>query len=116
MFRIYKTAMDYNSLDGVTGLLLFDGSCFLQIIEGSQTALDALLGRMGNDARHERLTIVDQRAISVRSFADWSMKLVRVDRAHMTGIDNLAAELGSRVQPEIRAMLLEYAERMDQLA
>lgn len=116
VFNIYKTAMEYNSLDGVTGLLIFDGTCFMQIIEGSQTALDALLLRMSRDARHQALDIIDKRAITVRSFADWSMKLVRVDRAHMKGVDNLAGELGPRVAPEIRAMLLDHAERLDELA
>lgn len=116
VFAIYKTAMEYNALDGVTGLLTFDGNCFLQIIEGSAIALDAILGRMNRDWRHELLNIVDRRTINVRSFADWSMKLVRIDRAHMTGVESLAEVLGPRVQPEIRALLIEHSERLDKLA
>ena len=116
VFNIYKTAMEYNALDGVTGLLIFDGGWFMQIIEGSQTALDALLVRMSRDTRHHALNIVDKRTIKARSFADWSMKLVRIDRAHMKGIDSIASELGPRVQPEIRTMLLDFAERLEELA
>lgn len=112
VFAIYKTATELNAIDGITGLLVFDGAVFMQIVEGGQDALDALVTRLEGDTRHHKLDIVDKRAIAVRSFADWSMKLVKVDRAHMRGVDDLDGELGPRVQPDIRDMLLANAARM----
>lgn len=112
VYAIYKTAQELNAVDGVTGLLVFDGAVFMQIVEGGEDALNALVTRLEGDTRHHKLDIVDQRVITERSFADWSMKLINVDRAHLRGIDDLDTELGPRVQPDIRAMLLANAARM----
>lgn len=112
VFAIYRTAQELNAIDGVTGLLVFDGEVFMQIVEGGQDALNALVTRLRGDKRHHELNIVDERVITTRSFADWSMKMVKVDRAHMRGVDDLDGELGPRVQPDIRAMLLANAALM----
>lgn len=50
--RIQSTASQTNALDGVTGLLLFTGTHFAQIIECAQTAIEALLLRLKADERH----------------------------------------------------------------
>jgi hypothetical protein len=115
VYRIYKSAMEYNTLDGITGLLVYDGACFLQIVEGAHEALYALVKRMSHDSRHADLNIIDERIIERRSFADWSMKLVKIDRAHMQGVASLDTELGPRVDPEIRAMLLDAVAKLPSL-
>ena len=43
---IHRTARDQNALDGVTGLLVFNGTHFLQIIEGSERAIEDLIERL----------------------------------------------------------------------
>ena len=43
---IRQTARHLNALDGVTGLLLFDGTRFLQIIGGGEAAIDILVERL----------------------------------------------------------------------
>jgi hypothetical protein len=116
VFRIYKTATEFNSLDGVTGLLVYDGTVFMQVVEGTDDALSALVTRLKRDVRHRELRIVDQRAISTRSFADWSMKLLRVSRAHMAAVESIETELGPRVAPEIRAMLVGTVTVMHEIA
>ena len=35
LVAIHRTARELNALDGVTGLLIYNGTNFLQIIEGS---------------------------------------------------------------------------------
>ena len=39
-------------LNGITGLLLFDGSRYLQIIEGAEEAIDNLVERLRLDPRY----------------------------------------------------------------
>src|SRR6478735_1491769 len=116
IFRIYKAALELNAIDGITGLLVYDGQSFMQIIEGGQEALDALVVRLRQDPRHCDFNILDERTIAVRSFAGWSMRMVKVDRAHLRAVEDLDVELGARVQPDVRAMLLANAAVMTQAA
>lgn len=47
---IQQTARHLNALDGITGLLIFDGVRFLQIVEGSEEAIADLVERSGRSA------------------------------------------------------------------
>ena len=38
---------ELNALDGITGLLIFNGTHFLQIVEGTHEAIDDLIERCG---------------------------------------------------------------------
>ena len=71
---IHHTARELNALDGVTGLLIFNGTHFLQIIEGAPDAIDELVERLRRDQRHSGLEIRDQNEVEQRSFPDcrWS--------------------------------------------
>ena len=75
---IHRTARDQNALDGITGLLVFNGTHFLQIVEGSEKAIDELIERLRKDPRHTGFEIRDRRKVEARSFPEWSMELVRV--------------------------------------
>ena len=75
---IHRIARNANALDGITGLLIFNGTHFLQIIEGQPQAIDELVEKLRRDPRHSGVEIRDQRMVEARSFPDWSMELVRV--------------------------------------
>src|ERR1044071_5170484 len=80
---IHRTARDLNAIDGVTGILVFNGTHFLQIIEGADAAIGDLLERLRRDPRHSGLEVRDDRVIDERSFPDWSMELVRVTGTYL---------------------------------
>lgn len=112
VFHLYKTAIDNNALEGVTGLLIHDGTGFLQLIEGGEAAVDVTLAKLRRDPRHCNIVVRDERTIERRSFADWTMKLVQIDRAHMAAVGSMDDELGPRVDPVIRALILDNVHRM----
>lgn len=62
-----------NARDGLTGLLLFTGSSFLQILEGAEDTVERAVARIGQDPRHSRLMVLLDRTVAERSFADWTM-------------------------------------------
>lgn len=76
--EILRTAREVNAIEGITGLLVFNGTHFMQIVEGSEQAIDDLLERLRRDRRHSGVEVRDVRFIEERSFPDWSMELVRV--------------------------------------
>ena len=107
---IHRTARELNALDGITGLLVFNGTHFLQIIEGAQSAIDDLVERLRRDGRHTGFEVRDQRKIDARSFPDWSMELVRVNSSFFEARDTIADCLPDTVPEQIRLRLYRMTE------
>jgi hypothetical protein len=107
---IHRVARDRNALDGITGLLVFNGTHFLQIIEGSENAIDDLVVRLRSDRRHTGFEIRDQRKVDFRSFPDWSMELVRVNASYFPARDTISDRLPDTVPEAIKARLFRMTE------
>jgi hypothetical protein len=107
---IHRSARDRNALDGITGLLVFNGTHFLQIIEGAESAIDDLVERLRQDRRHSGFEIRDQRKIEARSFPDWSMELVRVNASYFEARETIADRLPDTVPEAIKARLFRMTE------
>ena len=107
---IHRSALELNALDGITGLLVFNGTHFLQIVEGAQNAIDDLVERLRRDPRHSGIEIRDQRGIDERSFPDWSMELVRVSASYFNARDTIAERLPDTVPEGIRCRLFRMTE------
>jgi hypothetical protein len=109
---IHETARHLNALDGVTGLLLFDGARFLQIIEGAEGAIDNLVERLRRDARHSAFEVRDERFVERRSFADWSMELLRVSAGYKAAREEVATMLPADVAEPVRDLILRMSGEM----
>jgi hypothetical protein len=107
---IQRTARDLNALDGITGLLIFNGTHFLQMVEGSDQAIDDLLVRLRRDPRHSGLEVRDQRAIDQRFFPDWSMELVRVSAQRLMARETVTDRLPGKLPDEVRRRVLAMTE------
>jgi hypothetical protein len=107
---IHRTAREVNALEGITGLLVFNGTHFLQIIEGAEDAIDELVEKLRRDPRHTGFEIRDRQRVDARSFPDWSMELVRVKASYFDAKDTIADRLPNTVPEAIRARLLRMTE------
>jgi len=107
---IHRTAVELNALDGITGVLVFNGTHFLQVIEGSASAIDDLVERLRRDRRHSSLEIRDERTIAERSFPDWSMELVQVSSIYFEAKDALSERIPQSVDAGVRAQLFKMTE------
>ena len=108
--EIHRSARELNALDGITGLLVFNGTHFLQIVEGSRDAIEDLLDRLRRDPRQSGLEVRDERKIQARSFPDWSMELVRVNAGYFDARDTIADRLPDTVPEEIQLRLFRMTE------
>ena len=70
---IVRHARRRNRLNGITGILLFDGRHLCQYLEGSRDAVQALLSRIEHDPRHRDLATRHDGAIGERRFGRWSL-------------------------------------------
>jgi len=109
---IHRTARELNALDGITGLLVFNGTHFLQIVEGSQPAIDDLLSRLRRDTRHTGIEVRDERSVSARSFPDWTMELVRVSSSYFEARDAIQDRVPMSVEPDVRDRLFRMTEQI----
>jgi hypothetical protein len=107
---IHRTARDVNALEGVTGLLIFNGTNFLQIIEGAPNAIDDLVERLRRDRRHSGLEIRDEHEMEERSFPDWSMELVRVSASYFEARDTVVERLPAAIAQHVRERVVRMTE------
>jgi len=70
---LLKNARQHNAKQGVTGLLCFSQDCFLQCLEGSRSAVNAVYHRIVKDPRHNSIVLLDYKEIVQREFSEWSM-------------------------------------------
>lgn len=109
---IHETARHLNALDGITGLLIFNGRRFLQIIEGAEEGIDNLVGRLRADPRHSAFEIRDERIVGERAFPDWSMELVTVSARYFEAQEEIGKVLPAGVSPAVRDLVLEMARKI----
>lgn len=110
--QIHEQARHLNALDGITGLLAFDGARFLQIVEGSEEAVDDLIERLRRDPRHSAFEIRDQRVVACRSFPEWSMAMVRVSAGYQNGRSEIASLLPGTTSEAVRELALRMSDEL----
>ena len=59
----------------VTGILLFNGLNFLQVLEGPKDTVISLYARIISDPKHRGVTTILEKPVARRNFSDWSMRL-----------------------------------------
>src|SRR5690349_18013574 len=109
---IHRTARELNSIDGITGLLVFNGTHFLQIVEGAEAAIDDLVARLRRDPRHSGLEVRDERRVEARSFPDWSMELVRVNASYFEARESIEDRIPASIAADVRDRLFRMTEQI----
>ena len=71
--EILGSARDHNEADRISGMLLYRRGHFLQVLEGPDGHLSALLDKLKKDPRHRDLQILSDGTIAARAFGTWSM-------------------------------------------
>ncbi|UVI39985.1 BLUF domain-containing protein [Qipengyuania spongiae] len=74
VFKIVEDSSRRNPARDVTGFLIFDGSQFLQYVEGPQEALDGLLDVLNHDRRHHSVRVLHRAESEQRLFPRWAMR------------------------------------------
>ena len=73
-------ARNYNQQQGITGTLCYGNSYFLQCLEGEKAEVLALQQRIFADKRHKNVKILLLQTIDQRTFYDWRMRLLFLER------------------------------------
>jgi hypothetical protein len=105
-------ARDFNSRNGLTGMLLYVDETFFQILEGDPKTLHDLYFRIEQDTRHTHVIKLIEIPIEKRTFSEWSMGFAKVTRADLATIPGLNDFFGrgsvfSDLEPGKAQVLLE---------
>ena len=68
-----------NNIEKITGMLLYDGKHFMQVLEGQEKKVLALFEHIKSDPRHRNIEALIQNPIDKRNFGDWAMGLITCD-------------------------------------
>jgi uncharacterized membrane protein (DUF373 family) len=89
LMDILNTSRRNNASIGVSGMLLFTGSEFIQILEGDEKVIEELLNTIKKDPRHKDFRIIEKKKITTREYAEWTMGFKRVDKEDLRDIPGL---------------------------
>jgi hypothetical protein len=71
--RVLDSSVTHNKEHDVTGMLLYSWGGFMQVLEGTQSAVEETMSRIYKDARHHGIIVLSREKIHAREFGHWSM-------------------------------------------
>ncbi len=76
-----------NAARSITGALAYHDLAFVQVLEGPEAAVEALLVTIARDSRNTGLTVYDRARVDERAFGAWSMGWLRASDLTRAGLD-----------------------------
>ncbi|APD84736.1 hypothetical protein BM527_00755 [Alteromonas sp. Mex14] len=76
--KITCDSLPFNERHNITGILLFDGEYFFQVLEGESEDVNFLFEHIKKDNRHENVVKVTEIVVHKRDFGDWHLRALSV--------------------------------------
>jgi len=98
----------------ITGILLYTGSNFFQVLEGKESDIGFVFEKIKSNPKHSDIVVILKEAISKRSFEEWNMAYTRVspdeirDIVGYQDIDNLSSSLPLFEESKARKILSAF--------
>jgi uncharacterized membrane protein (DUF373 family) len=89
LMDILNSARLNNVCIGVSGMLLYTGTEFIQILEGEEKVVEELLTSIKKDPRHKDFRVIEKKKITKREYAEWTMGFKRVDKEDVRDVPGL---------------------------
>ena len=102
---ISSRASRNNERYGISGLLVYGGGYFLQILEGRQKEINELYFKVAGDERHKNICLLDYENIAIQRYGKWAMgclvlegndKVSQIVKHYFEGLDFNPYNLSSR--------------------
>ncbi|MGB3626084.1 MAG: BLUF domain-containing protein [Henriciella sp.] len=111
---ILEAAIRNNTAANVTGILLYNGASFLQVLEGPEKSVSEIYARICADERHSHIVTILKESSSRRLFEDAPMSLQAVPSdvgklpKGVTRADNIDLYLPSALPGYLRQILKSF--------
>lgn len=80
---IMTSSVRNNAAVAVSGMLLYAGGNFMQVLEGPEKAVEETYARISRDPRHHGVFVLERGPIAARSFESWGMGFRRLGREEL---------------------------------
>lgn len=107
---ILVTSRRNNERRQITGMLLYADGAFLQVLEGDEKVLRALVTKIRADDRHRNIMVLYENHAEHRSFPDWAMGFRELDPKDARDGRIFAATreaIAARIDPSARDELVD---------
>jgi hypothetical protein len=85
--NLLEMSRENNKKRGITGMLLYRGGDFMQVIEGPAANIEHLLKALAEDKRHTGMMILKKTYIPERQFSGWQMAFRDLNGADVTKLE-----------------------------
>jgi len=79
LLDILKVSRENNETGNVTGMLLYKGGNFMQVLEGPDDAVNTIFDAIKKAPRHKDVSVISREQIQVRQFPSWEMAFQNLD-------------------------------------
>lgn len=98
-----------NAERGITGLLVYNGRNFIQLLEGEEADLLWVMRRISTDARHSGLSVLEDMPAESRACPDWLMRHIRLVDKVEDRRATLEEQLPDGLSPQLKRIILNFA-------
>lgn len=98
-----------NKRQGVTGMLLYAGGNFFQLLEGEIRDVEEIYAAIVNDARNKGNIVLLRKHVDDRTFPEWSMAFKHLTARDRASVEGYSEFLNRRMAPE------EFATKADRI-
>ena len=89
LIKLLERAREVNRKNAVTGLLLYHGGNFVQILEGDRDVVKQLFGHIAHDPRHHKVCVLFEHQTDTAEYEDWSMGFQALDGSEWMEFPNM---------------------------
>lgn len=100
LLALLEKAREKNQRLGVTGMLLYKGGNFLQVLEGEEEVVMPLYEEISQDPRHHQVILVGKRQVTERMFPEWQMAFVNLQNINLEEVPGYSPYLNEPFTPE----------------
>lgn len=79
LLEILRASHKNNAEQSVTGMLLYKGGNFMQVLEGPKENVIKIFEKIQNDPRHKDIMVIAEDEIDERQFSEWKMAFANLD-------------------------------------
>jgi hypothetical protein len=120
LLALLRRSRNKNERLGITGLLLYQGGNFMQVLEGDEPSVRHLYEIIYGDPRHKHIYILFEETIPEREFPNWSMAFRDLDAEESRGLPGFSSFLRtpwteeqlSANRSKARALLAGFRENL----
>lgn len=112
LMDILNKSRENNARLGISGMLLYTGEWFIQVLEGDEKVIDEKVVEIKKDPRHKDFRVLERKKISIREYSEWTMGFKRVDKNEVRDVPGLNRFFETDLSGEISSDKLSLVNRL----